>query len=162
MNAMSKQVPNQNVYTRINQRLSYMKDVAGYKEKNHLAVEDLIQEAKVLTSSVCEAQKLGLDEVSVRPFLQVQMDAAKAIQYRYRADWLLEPERDWQPTPLEQIRSELSVLNIQILGSVSSMLKTGGIFNDKSDFMAIVDQTHLTESNKHKLWVALTRIRLKD
>jgi len=162
MNVMSKQVPNQNVYTLINQRLSYMKDVAGYKEQNHLAVEDLVQEAKVLIGSVCEAQKLDLDEESVRPFLQVQMDAAKAIQYRYRADWLLEPEEDWQPKPLEQIRSELSVLNIQILGSVSSMLKTGGIFNDKSDFMATVDQAHLTESNKHKLWVALTGIRLKD
>lgn len=162
MNVMSKQVPNQNVYTLINQRLSYMKDVAGYKEQNHLAVEDLVQEAKVLISSVCEAQKLDLDEESVRPFLQVQMDAAKAIQYRYRADWLLEPEEDWQPKPLEQIRYELSVLNIQILGSVSSMLKTGGIFNDKSDFMATVDQAHLTESNKHKLWVALTGIRLKD
>lgn len=76
----------------INQRLSHMKDVAGYKAQHHLAIEDLPQEAKVLANSVAEAEKLGLDGESVKPFIQAQMDAAKAIQYRYRADWLSSPE----------------------------------------------------------------------
>ena len=32
---------------------------------------------------------MGLEPASVRPFIAAQMDAAKAIQYRYRADWLV-------------------------------------------------------------------------
>lgn len=72
----------------VNQRLSLMKDVAGYKAQQHLPIEDLAQEAKVLASAQAEAGRLGLEPASVRPFIAAQMDAAKAIQYRYRADWL--------------------------------------------------------------------------
>lgn len=76
----------------VNQRLAYMKDVAGYKAQQHLPIEDLAQEARVLASTQAEAERLGLDPLSVRPFILAQMDAAKAIQYRYRADWLAQPE----------------------------------------------------------------------
>lgn len=76
----------------VNQRLSLMKDVAGYKAQQHLPIEDLAQEAKVLASAQAEAGRLGLEPASVRPFIAAQMDAAKAIQYRYRADWLASPE----------------------------------------------------------------------
>lgn len=81
----------------VNQRLSLMKDVAGYKAQQHLPIEDLAQEAKVLANAQAEAGRLGLEPTSVRPFITAQMDAAKAIQYRYRADWLASPESDWQP-----------------------------------------------------------------
>ncbi len=86
-------IQNEYVASLINQRLSYMKDVAGSKEKNHLAIEDLFQEEKVLSKAELEAEKLGLDGKSVKFFMQAQIDAAKAIQYRYRADWLSIPEK---------------------------------------------------------------------
>ncbi len=63
---------------------------------NHLAIEDLAQEAKVLSNTMLEAEKLGLDGDSVKLFVQAQMDVAKAIQYRYRADWLSQPEKGWE------------------------------------------------------------------
>ncbi|HIH5645595.1 TPA: gamma subclass chorismate mutase AroQ, partial [Serratia marcescens] len=63
----------------VNQRLSLMKDVAGYKAQQHLPIEDLAQEAKVLASAQAEAGRLGLEPASVRPFIAAQMDAAKAI-----------------------------------------------------------------------------------
>lgn len=44
----------------INERLSYMKDVAGYKAEQHLPIEDLTQEKKVLDQSLSEADSLGL------------------------------------------------------------------------------------------------------
>lgn len=72
----------------VNQRLSFMKDVAGYKAQQHLPIEDVTQEVKVLAVSEAAAERLGLVSTSVRPLIVAQMDAAKAIQYRYRADWL--------------------------------------------------------------------------
>ncbi len=50
----------------VNQRLSLMKDVAGYKAQQHLPIEDLAQEAKVLASAQAEAGRLGLEPASVR------------------------------------------------------------------------------------------------
>lgn len=146
----------------INERLSYMKDVAGYKANNHLAIEDLPQEAKVLKSAVVQAEQLGLDGESVKPFIQAQMDVAKAIQYRYRADWLSVPLQDWQPEPLEQVRSKISVLSTAILSSVSSKLKTGSQFTDKAAFMSEFNQEHLKNSDKELLWDSLRSITLKN
>ena len=51
----------------VNQRLSLMKDVAGYKAQQHLPIEDPAQEAKVLASAQAEAGRLGLEPASVRP-----------------------------------------------------------------------------------------------
>ncbi|MFQ9621615.1 MAG: gamma subclass chorismate mutase AroQ [Enterobacteriaceae bacterium] len=96
----------------INERLSLMKDVAGYKAQHHQAIEDLQQEKKVLESATADADSLGLKGESVRPFIQAQMDAAKAIQYRYRADWLAAPETDWQPRPLQDVRTQIGQLSI--------------------------------------------------
>ncbi|CDH24414.1 chorismate mutase [Xenorhabdus bovienii] len=159
--AMAMPTQNDEVASLINQRLSYMKDVAGYKANNHLAIEDLRQEAKVLSSSVLEAEKLGLDGESVKPFIQAQMDAAKAIQYRYRADWLSVPEKDWQPEPLEQVRSKISVLNTDILTDVSTRLTKGDLFTDKTAFTKVLDQTHLKNGDKERLWSLMKQITLK-
>ncbi|BCM44840.1 chorismate mutase [Escherichia coli] len=154
-------IQNEYVASLINQRLSYMKDVAGSKEKNHLAIEDLFQEEKVLSKAELEAEKLGLDGKSVKFFMQAQIDAAKAIQYRYRADWLSIPEKNWQPAPLEQVRKKISALNTNILSDISTKLATGYRFTDKTAFMKSVDQTHLKDSDKERLWDSLRQITLK-
>lgn len=159
---MAMPTQNNEVSSLINERLSYMKDVAGYKANNHLAIEDLPQEAKVLDSAVIQAEKLGLDGESVKPFIQAQMDAAKAIQYRYRADWLSVPVKDWQPEPLEQVRSKISVLSTAILTSVNSKLAAGGQFNDKSAFMSEFSLEHLKNSDKELLWDSLRKITVKN
>ena len=52
----------------VNQRLSLMKDVAGYKAQQHLPIEDLAQEAKVLASAQAEAGRLGLEPTPPRRF----------------------------------------------------------------------------------------------
>lgn len=49
----------------INERLSYMKDVAGYKAENHLPIEDRIQEEKVINSAMAQAESLGLNGESI-------------------------------------------------------------------------------------------------
>ncbi|ECD0769160.1 chorismate mutase [Salmonella enterica] len=159
--ALAVPTQNEDVASLINQRLSYMKDVAGYKANNHLAIEDLPQEAKVLSGTVLEAEKLGLDGESVKFFIQVQMDAAKAIQYRYRADWLSIPEKGWQPESLEQVRKKISALNTNILTDISTKLAMDYRFTDKTAFMKRLDQTHLKNSDKERLWNSLKQITLK-
>lgn len=153
--------PSDDVASLINQRLSYMKDVAGYKANHHLAIEDLSQEANVLSSSVLEAEKLGLEGKSVTLFIQAQMDAAKAIQYRYRADWLSVPEKEWQPEPLALVRSKIRSLNSDILTDISRKLMHAQVVTDKDGFMKTLDQAHLTDSDKERLWYSLQQIALK-
>lgn len=157
---MAASTTRDNVEVLINQRLSYMKDVAGYKEKNHLAIEDLTQENKVLADSVAIAEKVGLNGESVKPFIHAQMDAAKAIQYRYRADWLSAKENGWQPAPLEQVRTKISALNTDILTHISADLKHGVKFTDQHKFMQVVNQPNLKPADKERLWRSLGKITL--
>ncbi len=159
--ALAAPATNSDVASLINQRLSYMKDVADYKAANHLAIEDLPQEEKVLASAVQQAEKLGLAGESVKPFVQAQMDAAKAIQYRYRADWLSSPEQGWQPLPLEQVRSKINVLSASILSGIRAQLAQGKPFIDKAAFLHTLDQTNLEQGDKTRLWEALQKISLK-
>ncbi|MCW2475249.1 MULTISPECIES: chorismate mutase [unclassified Symbiopectobacterium] len=146
----------------INQRLSYMKDVAGYKAEKHLAIEDVPQEVNVLANSVAVAEKLGLHGESVKPFIQAQMDAAKAIQYRYRADWLSVAESNWRPDPLPQVRSKISGLNTDILSCINATLLQGERFTNKTAFLRVLDQANLKESDKARIWYSLQQITLKS
>ncbi len=159
--ALAAPVMDSDVASLINQRLSYMKDVAGYKAANHLAIEDLPQEEKVLASAVQQAEKLGLAGESVKPFVQAQMDAAKAIQYRYRADWLSTPEQGWQPLPLDQVRSKINVLSASILSGIRGQLAEGKPFIDKAAFLHTLNQANLEQGDKTRLWEALQKISLK-
>lgn len=147
----------------INQRLSYMKDVAGYKAENHLPVEVLEQEDKVLTKSMSEAESFGLSGESVRPFIIIQMNAAKAIQYRYRADWLSVPENGWRPKPLGDVRIKISGLSTEILQQIAILLKAGEKINasDKEMFMENIQQHNLKNSDKQQIFSALEKVKLK-
>ncbi|CAI1126002.1 chorismate mutase [Serratia grimesii] len=145
----------------VNQRLAYMKDVAGYKAQHNLPIEDLAQEAKVLASTEAEAGRLGLDPLSVRPFIKAQMDAAKAIQYRYRADWLAQPESQWQPRPLESVRPQIAELSSRILQRLATDLKNGPLTEStRSAFIHAIDQPNLSDADKQRLFTALLAVRV--
>ncbi|ACS87254.1 chorismate mutase [Musicola paradisiaca] len=149
--------------TLINQRLSYMKDVAGYKAGHHLAIEDLQQEDNVLKASRQQASQYGLDADSVTPFIQAQMDAAKAIQYRYRADWLAAPEHDWQPKPLEDVRSRLATLNGAILQQLADTLHKEGSLQhlNHATFLQTITQHNLSTHDKERLFTTLKQAKLR-
>ncbi len=154
---------NANLPGLINQRLSYMKDVASNKASLHLPVEVREQEDKVLLATQKTAAGLGLDPQSVKPFIVAQMSAAKAIQYRYRADWLATPEKDWQPRPLEEIRQNIAALSEQILQRLAVELKTQGKISPDSQaaFIADLQQKNLSEADKVQLFKTLEQVRLK-
>jgi chorismate mutase len=133
-----------------------MKDVAGYKVQQHLPIEDVTQEAKVLAVSEAEAARLGLVSTSVRPLIVVQIDAAKAIQYRYSADWLATPEPSWKPRQLASVRSQIAQLNSCILQQLVKRLYTGPLINaDRGDFLRTINQVNLSDAYKQRLFDAL-------
>ncbi|WP_210203266.1 chorismate mutase [Labrys okinawensis] len=146
---------------KVSHRLSYMKDVAGYKAQNHLPIEDPVQEAKVLDSAKSEAEKLGLDPTTVEPFIIAQIKAAKAVEYRYLADWLAQPETGWQPRPLDKVRQDIARLSKEILEQLARDLKSGRFTSDeRSSFFKVVHEPNLKESDKQQLFSALLAIRL--
>lgn len=146
----------------MNQRLAVMKDVAGYKAQNHLAVEDLSREKTVLAQATAKAEKAGLDVQSITPFIQAQMDVAKAIQYRFRADWLSQPETNWQPQPLTRVRARISVLDAQLMDDIISQLKMGTFSAaDQAEMLKKLQAPNISKADAKKLVTTLAATRLK-
>ncbi|MFW6768223.1 chorismate mutase [Acinetobacter pittii] len=147
----------------INERLSYMKDVAGYKAEQHLPIEDLTQEKKVLDQSLSEAESLGLNSETVKPFIVTQMNVAKAIQYRYRADWLSSPETNWKPQDLAEVRLKISSLNTELLKNIAVELqKNHNKAAHGCSYMWPVQHPQLKEADKKALCMTLNKIKLRE
>ncbi|MFA2962773.1 chorismate mutase [Acinetobacter pittii] len=147
----------------VNERLAYMKDVAGYKAEQHLPIEDLTQEKKVLDQSLSEAESFGLNSETLKPFIVTQMNVAKAIQYRYRADWLSSPESNWKPQDLAEVRLKISSLNTELLKNIAVELKRN---NNKAphgcSYMWPVQHPQLKEADKKALCMTLNKIKLRE
>ncbi len=147
----------------INERLSYMKDVVGYKAENHLPIEDRIQEEKVINSAMAQAESLGLNGESIKPLMVAQINAAKAIQYRYRADWLSQPEPGWQPKPLDDVRANIGELSTKILEQIAEELKTckPAEMGDKAHFINTIRQHNLTSADVEAIFSTFNQVKLK-
>ncbi len=144
----------------LNQRMLMMKDVAGYKAEQHLPVEDLVRERKVVAAAQEEAKDTGLDPHSVVPFIQAQMDVAKAIQYRYLADWLSRPEPNWRPENLDDVRKTISDQDRVILNSIGQRLRVGSFSEkDKSEILGLLNAPNLSDADKSHLVNALSLIK---
>ncbi len=144
----------------LNERMLIMKDVAGYKAEHHLPVEDLVREQKVVALAQEEARDTGLDPQSVVPFIQAQMDVAKAIQYRYLADWLSSPEQNWRPKNLDDVRKAISDHDKVILNSIGQRLLVGRFSEqDKSEIFGLLNAPNLSDADKSHLVNALSLIK---
>lgn len=156
-------VTSQDLFTAINLRLSYMEDVALYKAYNNEPIEDTKREAIVINNARISAEKEGLNKESVVDFFSAQISAAKAIQYRYRAD-LLTTSTDKKPKDLETvIRPELIKLGKDINTKIAQYLREGGSFtkDELEVFKATLKSRYLKESDKELLFDSLTKIRLQ-
>ncbi|ELF6904049.1 gamma subclass chorismate mutase AroQ [Vibrio cholerae] len=156
-------VTSQDLFTDINLRLSYMEDVALYKAYNNEPIEDTKREAIVINNARISAEKEGLNKESVVDFFSAQISAAKAIQYRYRAD-LLTTSTDKKPKDLETvIRPELIKLGKDINTKIAQYLREGGSFtkDELEVFKATLESRYLKESDKELLFDSLTKIRLQ-
>ena len=143
----------------MNQRMLDMKEVASYKA-HHLPVEDRVREEKVLSLAQKQAEEAQLDPASVMPFIQAQMDVAKAIQYRYFADWLSQPGSATPSRSLEEVRTSISVQDKRILEAIAQRLLAGGFSGeDRAEIATLLHAPHLTDADKARLTDALVLIR---
>ena len=76
------------LFLSIDERLGYMENVALYKAQNQIAIEDIERERIVLADATQQAVLHGINPDSIKRFFVAQINAAKAIQYRYRAELL--------------------------------------------------------------------------
>ncbi|KJZ02512.1 prephenate dehydratase [Pseudoalteromonas piscicida] len=151
------------LFSHINQRLAQMQPVALFKAQQHRPIEDLSREATVLSKALEQARQQCLDSASVEAFFQAQMDAAKAIQYRYRAQWLAEgvPNED---ANLDQLRSTLNQLGAAILETLTQHLAKHGNLTDEQAglFNQIINTEQLFATDKARLFSALQKVRRVD
>lgn len=154
--------PNE-LFSTIHLRLSYMEDVALYKANNGKAIEDRDREAVVIEKASLSAEKEGLDKQSVIGFFKAQISAAKAIQYRYRADLLTQPVTSTPRDLNTVVRPDLLRLGKKINTDIAEFLQGGGTLSD-SDFTlfkATLDSDYLTDADKEMLFSSLTQIQLR-
>ncbi|ABC30635.1 chorismate mutase, putative [Hahella chejuensis KCTC 2396] len=156
----------EDTFQAINERLSYMKDVALFKAQKGAPVEDVERERVVLDKAKEEAAGHGVDPTSVSDFFSAQISAAKAIQFRYRADWLSDADalkqsaRDLQA----EVRPALLKLGDAIIIAIADKLKNEGPFTDaeRDLFNDTLTIENLSQRDKDMIFQALKQIRLQQ
>ena len=124
----------------VEQRLGYMKDVAAYKWRHSLPIENRKRENVVLASAVSQGLRFSLTEGSSRQFFALQIKAAKEVQAYWFQQWQAKPgsvpekavdlDGDIRPAlihlgeritaQLKGSQSDLSTLDIEGLSSATA------------------------------------------
>ena len=150
------------LFNTINDRLSYMEDVAIYKSENHLAIEDLPREAIVIGKAKQTAAESGLNPDTVEDFFRAQIAVAKAIQYRYRADYQSQPATHSARDLNTEVRPALLQLGNQIITQISQYQQHGAFQPQQYDqFKQIINVKYVTEADKKRLFDALLKIKIQ-
>lgn len=143
--------------------MAYMKAVALYKFDAGQPLFDKNREQLVLEKAVSKAETEGLSSKHIKGFFVAQMNAAKAIQYRYMAEWMsVPPEKSAEYDLIKAIRANIIKLGTQITSDIASYLKSGNEFNNEliSLFNHIMDIENLSAADKKLLFKKLQEIRL--
>ncbi|GAB2183395.1 gamma subclass chorismate mutase AroQ [Roseibium sp. LAB1] len=146
----------QELFSAINERLSFMKPVAAWKADNDKPVEDLPREKVVLDAARAKAVENGLSADNVTLFFQAQIDAAKDIQTCWIARWDSgEPRPQNVPDLIKDVRPELLRLGDDIL---TLLAKSPVEASDKQAFADAVTVECLSEGAKNALFEGLVDV----
>lgn len=161
--AMS-QITAREVFATIDKRLSYMHDVALFKAQQHLAVEDVEREQKIVSQAKTSAVAEGVEPASIEDFFKAQIAVAKAIQYRYRADWLVRPAAEKPRDLQKEVRPALLLLGGRLIHQIARYLKIHGPFKTSQwgAFNTALTQVHVTQADRELLFSALQKVKLKE
>ena len=112
------------------------------------------------------AESNSLDPDSVDNFFKAQIAVSKAIQYRYRADWLLDDSAGRRiPLDLDNIiRPRLIQIGRELIISMRNYLNKNVSFKeeDRKEFMQYMRVKNLSNREKHLLFDRLQEIKLKN
>ncbi|MCP3941419.1 MAG: chorismate mutase [Desulfobacteraceae bacterium] len=151
------------LFKTMNERLSYMEDVALFKAQNHLPIEDIQRENIVLGKAEASAGELGFDIESVKDFFNAQIAVAKAIQYRCRADLLSRPSSR-RPLDLKKdVRPALIRLGDQLIVQMAAYCKSHGKYHPEQfdEFSKAITVKYVTKADKQLLFNALLKVKLR-
>jgi len=149
------------LFQAIDERLGYMEDVALFKARNRIPVEDIEREKIVLSDAKKLAASRGLDPNSMERFFITQIGAAKAIQYRYRAELLtreiptrsVDLQSDIRPA-LDRLGSDIVILFATLLQSRSAMGE-----ESRERFMSTLQSRLLAYAEREALFDAMLEVR---
>lgn len=150
------------LFSAIDERLSHMESVALYKAQNQLPIEDIAREEIVIADAKRAAYLEGINPDSIEAFFMAQISAAKAIQYRYRAELLSAPN----PSPAvdldRTIRPAITELGNRIVILLTNYLKDTGSIKpiDIEQFNLAISTRFISEADKNLLFNALLKARL--
>lgn len=150
------------LFQSIDDRLEYMDDVALFKAQNKLPIEDLAREKIVLSAAKQLAANHGLDPDSIERFFIAQINAAKAIQYRHRAE-LLNRETPHLIIDLQsQIRPALDRLGSNIVTFLATLLQCRLSISEehREAFMETLQSPLLANIEREALFDAILEVRL--
>lgn len=169
----------------IDDRLALMEAVAAYKWSKDLAIEDKEREKLVLDNTLAMATRAGIDAESSHHFFQVQIEAAKEIQFFWLDQWeknnknpvsasrtqkpdnsdsgkednLKNTNRPNQVKNLrDELRPKLNRIGQDIIGRMS---KTGRLEHSrvlKKQFYRAVQTEGVSQGTKEKLYRALLEV----
>jgi chorismate mutase len=138
-----------------------MEDVALFKARNRISVEDIEREKIVLSDAKKLAASRGLDPNSMERFFITQIGAAKAIQYRYRAE-LLTRDMPTRSVDLQSdIRPALDSLGSKIVMLFATLLQSRSIMREENRerFMSTLQSRLLADAEKEALFDAMLEVR---
>ena len=149
------------LFQTIDERLGYMEDVALFKAQNRNPIEDFEREKIVLSDAKELAASHGLDPNSMERFFIAQINAAKAIQYRYSAELLtreiptrsIDLQADIRPA-LDRLGSDIVTLFATLLQSRNSLGE-----EDREGLMKTLRSRLLTDAEREALFDAMLEVR---
>lgn len=149
------------LFQAIGERLGYMEDVALFKAQNKIPVEDIEREQLVVSNAKELATSHGLDSDSMERFFLAQINAAKAIQYRYRAE-LLTSRMPARSVDLQsEIRPALDRLGSNIVMLFATLLQNRSAIGEESRerFMSTLQSRLLADAEREALFDAMLEVR---
>ncbi|MGE0621370.1 MAG: gamma subclass chorismate mutase AroQ [Pseudomonadales bacterium] len=142
------------LYERLNERLSLMRDVAAYKWRNDLPVEDAAREQVVIDAAATDALRYQIRPETAERFFAVQIEAAKDVQRYWLTRWADGGAPDTEPDLVGVLRPRLLALGEEILA-----LAAQASAHDEAAFLEAVSADGLGEARLRELYDALDGLR---
>ena len=143
----------------VNQRLSLMKDVAGYKAQQHLPIEDRRRRRRCWPARRRRRGVWGLNRRRCGLYRRAdgrRQGDSVSLSCRLAG----EPGNRLAAAPLAQVRPQIAQLSSQILQRLAERLRAGPLGEaDRAAFMASVDQVNLSAADKRRLADALLAVK---
>ncbi|MCP5078560.1 MAG: gamma subclass chorismate mutase AroQ, partial [Psychromonas sp.] len=161
--AASKQEKTEELFSLINQRLSYMEDVALYKAQHGIEIEDKQRETVVVNNATQAAVRSGIKAAGAKEFFIAQITAAKVIQHEVLKNRSNEFIQRADPRDLKkEIRPALINLGTEILRKASDYLIHFDhvIEADFTLFQQQINSPYLGDDQKRVLFNAMRGLSL--